>query len=284
MNRSEVKVGLNHAILFFVEDRVGVWCRRLSSESGENLETTVQGLIDGGLAVLNQADGVHSLRLPNPPVSASEDGGQPFLPGLKPIGVLIPNDLQNRLEKTAKSFGLDSQKTEDIKAVAAYLIKAAYFKAHPQEPVTPPSLPPPTTIFRQIPQSEQDDTYASVRGLHQKTPFGRNFGSDRSPELTAAIQRVRQNRTPSETQEASLVVGVDGPLYTGGQLKILREELGLSQAKLAQLLGVSRPLITEAEAGRRSGEKTRKRLSDGLRGVYEQEGKPIPVFEVDQAE
>ena len=68
----------------------------------------------------------------------------------------------------------------------------------------------------------------------------------------------RQEKAPSP----SSVDGVDGPLYTEDQLRILRERLGLSQVKLARALGVSRSLITEAEKEQPGESLKRHRLAD----------------------
>ena len=53
-------------------------------------------------------------------------------------------------------------------------------------------------------------------------------------------------------------------------LKELRLSLNLSQAEAAQIVGVSRGLLAEAERGRRSGERTLTRIALGLRARADQ--------------
>ena len=269
----------HQVITAFAEERVANWAKEMLKKTPQEEDQTppqviLQDIIKHTLDILEIENSTKRTELLLTPI---EQGFKRL------VAFSLSSETALRIEVVDPRNGLDPQNGKHI--VAGNILRLAFLRVHPKEELIQRVKPSPNPIFRQIPQPKQDETYASVRGPHQKNLFGRTFGSDRSPKLIVEIQTVRRNMARQEKAPSpSSVDGVDGPLYTEDQLRILRERLGLSQVKLARALGVSRSLITEAEKGRRNGEKTRRRISEGLLRIYEQEGKPIPVFEVDQAE
>ena len=178
-----------------------------------------------------------------------------------------------------------------VRALSVHALRVAYLAKHPKQPEEVPPLPPSplAAIFRPAPLPLPSSPAQPGRGGVAKKLGG--TGSLLPPgtapaQLRAALangsqgdragfahvparQRMRAAGPPPLTPEDKAEL-VKGPLFTVQEIRAKREELGLSQARLARALGVSRGLVAEAERGRRAGERTRQRLTAGLRRLLRQ--------------
>jgi len=53
-------------------------------------------------------------------------------------------------------------------------------------------------------------------------------------------------------------------IYTGQNIRLIRANAGISQAKLAELTGLSQPRISEIEAGANITQKTLVKILDAI--------------------
>ena len=96
----------------------------------------------------------------------------------------------------------------------------------------------------------------------------RKQGATKPRRRAGSSRRSAQAKQPQlQALAPDALAELEAGEYSSSLLRALRQSLGLSQAAAAQLLGVSRGLVADAERGRRAGQQTLSRLIGGLRRV-----------------
>lgn len=96
----------------------------------------------------------------------------------------------------------------------------------------------------------------------------RKKGTAKQSRRTGTSRRSTQAKQPQlQPLAPDVAAALEAGEFSSPLLRTLRQSLGLSQAAAAQLLGVSRGLVADAERGRRAGQQTLMRLIGGLRRV-----------------
>ncbi len=277
---AQTSTGLRRLVTCVVEPRQVLWLRRLAGGDDGKLGDALATAIGQGLKKLRA-------QAPQDVVSAALKPRDRVLGSRMVAGTLDPEVVQE-LEDIAAAAG-DGAAT--VRTLAVHTLRVAYLAKHPKQPEEVPPLPPSplAAIFRPAPLPLPAPPSQPGRGGVAKKLGG--TGSLLPPgtvpaQLRAALangtqsdrpgfgrlparQRMRTTGPPPLTPEDKAEL-VKGPLFTVKEIRAKREELGLSQARLARALGVSRGLIAEAERGRRAGERTRQRLTAGLRRLLRQ--------------
>ena len=110
------------------------------------------------------------------------------------------------------------------------------------------------------------DTTTATAAAAKATP--RKKGAAKQSRRTGTSRRSAQAKQPQlQPLAPDVVAALEAGEFSSPLLRTLRQSLGLSQAAAAQLLGVSRGLVADAERGRRAGQQTLMRLIGGLRRV-----------------
>ena len=277
---AQTSTGLRRLITCVVEPRQVPWLLRLAGGDDGKLGDALATAIGQGLKKLQA-------QAPQDVVRAATKPRDRVLGSRTVAGTLSPEVVQ-KLEDIVAAAG-DGAAT--VRALSAHALRVAYLAKHPKQPEEVPPLPPSplAAIFRPAPLPLPSSPAQPGRGGVAKKLGG--TGSLLPPgtvpsQLRAALangsqsdragfahvparQRMRAAGPPPLTPEDKAEL-VKGPLFTVKEIRAKREELGLSQARLARALGVSRGLVAEAERGRRAGERTRQRLTAGLRRLLRQ--------------
>ena len=277
---AQTSTGLRRLVTCVVEPRQVLWLRRLAAGDDGKLGEALASAIARGLKKLRA-------QAPQDVVSAAMKPRDRVLGSRTVAGTLGP-EIVKELEDLAAAVG-DGAAT--VRALSVHALRVAYLAKHPKQPEEVPPLPPSplAAIFRPAPLPPPSSPSQAGRGGEEKKLGG--TGSLLPPgtvpaQLRAALasgsqsdrtgfarvparQRMRAAGPPPLTPEDKAEL-VKGPLFTVKEIRAKREELGLSQARLARALGVSRGLVAEAERGRRAGERTRQRLTAGLRRLLRQ--------------
>ncbi len=271
---AQTSTGLRRLVTCVVEPRQMRWLRRLAGNNEGKLGDALASAIGQGLK---------KLRVQAPPdvVSAAMKPRGRVL-GSRTVASTLSPEVVKELEDIAAAAG-DGAAT--VRVLAVHALRVAYLAKHPKQPEEAPPLPPSplAAIFRPAPlppsspaQPGRDGVAKKLGGTGSLLPPGtvpaqlraalaNGAQSDRPGfARVPARQRMRTAGPPPLTPEDKAEL-VKGPLFTVKEIRAKREELGLSQARLARALGVSRGLVAEAERGRRAGERTRQRLTAGLR-------------------
>ncbi len=277
---AQTSMGLRRLITCVVEPRQVPWLRRLAGGDDGKLGDALATAIGQGLKKLQA-------QAPQDVVRAATKPRDRVLGSRTVAGTLSPEVVQ-KLEDIAAAAG-DGAAT--VRALSAHALRVAYLAKHPKQPEEVPPLPPSplAAIFRPAPlplpaspaQPGRGGVAKKLGGTGSLLPPGtvpaqlraalaNGSQSDRAGFAhVPARQRMRAAGPPPLTPEDKAEL-VKGPLFTVKEIRAKREELGLSQARLARALGVSRGLVAEAERGRRAGERTRQRLTAGLRRLLRQ--------------
>ena len=109
------------------------------------------------------------------------------------------------------------------------------------------------------------DTTAATAAAAKATP--RKKGAAKQTRRTGTSRRTAAKQPELQPLAPDAAAALEAGEFSSPLLRTLRQSLGLSQAAAAQLLGVSRGLVADAERGRRAGQQTLMRLIGGLRRV-----------------
>lgn len=277
---AQTSTGLRRLVTCVVEPRQVLWLRRLAGGDDGKLGDALASAIGQGLKKLRA-------QAPQEVVNAAMKPRDRVLGSRMVAGTLSP-EMVKELEDIAAAVG-DGAVT--VRALSVHALRVAYLAKHPKQPEeVPPLAPSPlAAIFRPVPlplpsspsQPGRGGVAKKLGGTGSLLPPGtvpaqlraalaNGSQSDRTGfARVPARQRMRAAGPPPLTPEDKAEL-VKGPLFTVKEIRAKREELGLSQARLARALGVSRGLVAEAERGRRAGERTRQRLTAGLRRLLRQ--------------
>ncbi len=276
---AQAHTGLRRLVTCVVEPRQVRWLRRLAGDDDGKLGAALATAIGQGLKKLRA-------QAPQDIVSAAMKPRDRVLGSRTVAGTLSP-EMVKELEDLAAVD--DSAAT--VRALSVHALRVAYLAKHPKQPEEVPPLPPSplAAIFRPAPLPPPSSPSQPGRGgvaqklggtgsllppgtvpAQLRAALANGSQSDRTGfARVPARQRMRNAGPPPLTPEDKAEL-VKGPLFTVQEIRAKREELGLSQARLARALGVSRGLVAEAERGRRAGERTRQRLTAGLRRLLRQ--------------
>ena len=277
--KARKSIGLRRLVTCLVEPRQVRWLRRLAGGDEGQFGDALATAIGQGLKKLRA-------QAPQDVVSAALKRRDRVLGSRTVAGTLNPEMVQELAALAAASDGAAT-----VRELAVHALRVAYLAKHPKQPEEAPPLPPSplAAIFRPAPlpappsppQAGRGGAAKKLGGTGSLLPPGtvpaqiraalaNGSQSDRSGfARMPARQRMRAAGPPPLTPEDKAEL-VKGPLFTVQEIRAKREELGLSQARLARALGVSRGLVAEAERGRRAGERTRQRLTAGLRRLLRQ--------------
>ncbi|MAG37695.1 MAG: hypothetical protein CL878_15780 [Dehalococcoidia bacterium] len=277
----QARTGLHRLMTCVVEPRQVPWLRKLAGGDDSKLGAALATAIGRGLKVLRK-------KAPQDVIAAATKQRDRVL-GSRMVACSLSPEVVKELEVLAAAVEGDAV---SVRSLSVHALRVEYLAKHPKQPEVelPPPPSPLAAIFRPappppppaLPQPARRGVARSLGGSSSLLPPGtvpaqlraalaNGSQNDRAGFVRVpARHRIRTSGPPPLTPEDEAELA-KGPLFTTAEIRAKREELGLSQARLARALGVSRGLVAEAERGRRAGERTLQRLTAGLRRLLRQE-------------